>query len=404
MTSLKRKLRGDDDRADAFDDDDDNVYRFGGQVEDLSKPKFISLVNALIAAPKPEQIAVGRNGATAADSKLFWSYDPRHGLHVEAASGMLNTKTGNGGFSLDVETDGSWKLSFDGSKKKIGYEAEDDDEDEDDDKPAKVPAPPAGNEYVLLPGSGATSYDASRGNVTVDGGLGWDTIQGGLGVYMIGGSGTLGGGPDGQGNCAIYTKSAGPVLVDLEHGRGYGGTAEDNILVNMNQVRGSLFSNVLIGAHGGSDLKSGGDNSLLISTGGDGFEMRPDGRGNVLVSTAGNDWIFFDPTKGWDLGDDNIMLGFDGRAGGDYLDISMLTSATGKLHSDFYTPAAAGYDAATGHGDIDNYVRIVDGVDGSHVMFNALGQVATAGVEILALKFVHGLDAQSLFDRGGIRV
>ena len=57
----------------------------------------------------------------------------------------------------------------------------------------------------------------------------------------------------------------------------------------------------------------------------------------------------------------------------------------------------------TGHGDIDNYVRIVDSVDGSHVMFNASGNVATAGTEILALKFAHGLDAQTLFDNGGIR-
>jgi hypothetical protein len=227
---------------------------------------------------------------------------------VEATAGFLTTGTGNGGFSLDVETDGSWKLTFDGSKTKLKHEADED----DDRKPAKVPAPPAGNEQVTLTSTGATSYDASRGHVTVNGGLGWDTIQGGVGDYMIGGSGTLGGGQGGQGNCAIYTKSPGPILVDMEHGRGYGGNAEGNVLVNMNQTRGSLFSDVLIGSSSGTDLKSGGDNSLLISTGGDGFELRPDGRGNVLVSTAGNDWVLFDPTHGWVLGDDNIMLGFDG--------------------------------------------------------------------------------------------
>jgi hypothetical protein len=395
-TMTQMKFRNGNSNSSLFNQDEDGFFRIDGHV-DVPKLKFISLVNALVDSPL-SIVAAGRNGATAGESKLFWTYDSSQGLHVEAVGGFLDTKTGNGGFSLDVDRDGSWALRFDGAKKKIGYEA-----DDDDAKPSSVPSPPAGNETVNLTTTGATFYDASRGHVTVNGGLGWDTIQGGVGDYMIGGSGTLGGGQAGRGNCAIYTKSAGPVLVDMEHGRGYGGKAEDNVLVNMNQVRGSLFSNVLIGAHTGSDLKSGGDNSLLISTGGNGFEMRPDGRGNVLVSTAGNDWIAFDPTKGWDLGDDNIMLGFDGRAGGDFLDLRLLTSATGKLHSDFHTAAAAGYDAATGHGDIDNYVKIVDAADGSHVMFNAYGNVAAAGVEILSLKFVHGLDAQSLFDRGGIR-
>lgn len=383
---------GDDDH---FDDDD-----FCGIGRDhlglnVPFPAFVKLVDALIEHPAPRHIAAGRDGTTSADSDLFWTYRPNQGLHVETRGGYLTTATGDGGFSLDVETDGSWRLKFHGSDKVLSYDA-------DGCNPANpVPPPPADNEYVLL-GPGASSYNASRGHVTVDGGLGWETVQGGVGDYMIGGTGTLGGGQDGKGNCALYSASPGSVLVDMEHGRGYGGNAEGNVLVNMNQVRGSLFSNVLIGAHTGSDLKSGGDNTLLISTGGDGFEMRPDGSGNVLVSTAGDDWVVFDPTKGWSLGDQNIMLGFDGSAGGDFLDLRLLTGATGSLGSNFHTTSAVGYDPLTGHGDISAYVRIIDASDGSHVLFNASGNVASAGTEILSLKFAHNLDARALFDQGSI--
>ncbi|MGE0221717.1 MAG: hypothetical protein AB7F35_17145 [Acetobacteraceae bacterium] len=340
---------------------------------------FIRLVDAVIEHPMPKFVAAGRDGDDNAGSNLFWAYTPKTGLHVEARAGFLDTETGNGGFSLDVETDGSWRLAFDESCKLVRYDA-------GSDHPATTPPPPpAGNEVVVLP-AGASFYDASRGHVTVDGGTGWDTVQGGVGDYMIGGSGTLGGGLDGQGNCALYSASPGSVLVDMEHGLGYGANAEGNILVNINQVRGSLFSNVLIGAHTGTDLKSGADNTIMISTGGDGFEMRPDGRGNVLVSTAGDDRILFDPFHGWNLGDDNIMLGFDGSPGGDFLDLSLLGISTAD------------------HETITNYVRIDDAPDGSHVMFDGGGNVQNGGTELIALKFTHNLDVQTLFDQGSIRV
>jgi len=360
---------------------------------DIPLPRFISQIEALIDHPKPRVIASGFNAGTVDDATLFWTYTPRGGLHVETRAGYLDTETGNGGFSLDVNRDGSWRLHFHGSREVIGH---------DPDRrcpPEAPPPPPEDNEYVLLDPS-VRSYNAVRGNVTVDGGEGWATVQGGVGDYLIGGTGTLGGGQDGQGNCALYSLSPGSVLVDMENGRGYGGSAEGNILVNQNQVRGSLFSNVLIGAHGGSDLKSGADNTLMISTGGRGFEMRPDGSGNVLVSTVGQDWVLFDPTKGWDLGDQNIMLGFDAEWGGlgsdgvvrgDFLDLRMRTEAS---RSNFHTGGAPA--------DINDYVRIIDRVDGSHVMFDPYGQVGTAGVEILTLKFVHALDVDTLYARGNI--
>lgn len=386
----RRNGRGED--AGCGQDDDVCRVDFRHLGHEIPLPAFINIVEAIVEHANPRKVAAGFTGVTAEDSDLLWAYKPNRGLHVETRAGYLETATGDGGFSLDVKTDGSWRLRFHGSDKVIGHDAD------SDCPPPAPPPPPEDNQYVLLSPT-TRSYNAIAGNLTVDGGTGWATIQGGVGDYMIGGTGTLGGGQAGQGNCAIYSQSAGSVLVDLENGYGYGGTAEGNVLVNMNQVRGSLHSNVLIGSHLGSDLKSGADNTLMISTGGNGFEMRPDGSGNIMVSTVGEDWILFDPTKGWQLGDQNIMLGFDPGTGGldasldahgDFLDLRMLTVAA---RSNFHT---------SGPVDIDDYVRIDDAADGSHVMFDPYGNVGANGVEILSLKFVHGLDAQTLYDRGNI--
>ncbi len=362
-----------------------------------SLPEFIAIVDAVIAAPANPFINGGENGASGSTSQVYWLYSPGVGLLLEAAPGFLTTQTGNGGFNLFVGADGKWSLTFDGSATTIGSS---------DTTP--VPPPPATNTMVTLP-AGPSYYDASAGNITVNGGTGYDTIGGGAGDYMIGGSGTLGGGLAGNGNCAIYTDSATPVLVDVQNGAGYGGTAEGNVLVNINQVRGSYNTNVLIGAATGTDLKSGGSNSILISTGGSGFELRPDGNNNILVSTVGADRINFDYTHAWLLGDTgNTLLGWN-PSHGDFLDLSLLLGGGaikevggGSVTSDFFTASAAGYDPATGHGNIADYVGLVNEADGTHVMFSATGQVQTAGTEILDMKDVYNQNVQTLFAHGNI--
>jgi hypothetical protein len=295
--------------------------------------------------------------------------------------------------------DGSWVLKFDGSNKVISSA---------DNTP--VPPPPAGNAVVNVPGTGPASVNAGAGHLTVNGGAGYDTISGGVGDYMIGGSGTLGGGLAGKGNCAVYTSSTGSILVDMQNGFGYGGAADGDVYVNMNQVRGTFQSNVLIGNSNGTDLKSGGNNSVLISTGGNGFELRPDGSGNVLVSTVGADRLVFDPAHGWMLGDDNIELGFN-TAHGDAIDLSVLLGGGaiklvggGTVASNFFSTSAAGYNPKTGMGNINDYINIKDESDGSHVMFSATGNVKTAGTELVDLKFVHGLNAQTMLQDHNILV
>ena len=358
---------------------------------DIPFGPFVSLVDALLNPPTPHfPIAAGENGPSTAQSNLFWTYNAHTGLQVQAAPGFLTTASGDGGFRLNVMPDGSWALQFDGSGKVIGYDAE------DNPLPATPPPPPADNTILNVAVNGPVGVNASAGHITVNGNgsadqpvVGYDTISGGVGDYMIGGDGTGGGGPGGHGNCAVYTSSPGSILVDAQNGFGYGANAEANVYVNINQIRGSFFSNVLIGNASGTDLKSGGNNSLLISTGGNGFEMRPDGSGNVLVSTVGADKIEFDPTHGWALGDDNILLGFN-ASHGDFIDLTL-------LGSDFHSVSAAGYDPSTGTGDINDYVSFVQQADGEHLMFSPTGNVQGAGVELLDMKLAHGLSAQDLY-------
>jgi hypothetical protein len=380
------------DHSDDGQGNGDNGLGFGNLAGHLPEMVFISLVDAIIAHPLPFLIA-GENGATSATSSLHWAYDPHLGMVIDASAGFLATSggNGNGGFTMLLGADGNWELHFSGSSKVIRGGPDHD--------AAPPPPPPSGNTVVngaSLP-AGLANHD-----ITFVGGTGVDTFAGGVGDYMIGGTGTAGGGLNGLGNCAVYSSSSASILADMQNGFGYGGNADGNVYVNMNQVRGSIGSNVLIGSPDGTDLKSGGSNSILISTGGSGFEMRPDGSGNILVSTVGADRVTFSTKGGWHLGQDNIMLGFS-TAHGDVLDLSALAGGInfgingGAIISDFHNATAVGYNAATGSGDISKYVSITDQADGSHLMFSADGHVQGAGTEILDMKFVHGLSVASLY-------
>jgi Ca2+-binding RTX toxin-like protein len=225
-------------------------------------------------------------------------------------------------------------------------------------------AAPADGRDVITGTSASELLNGTAGHETILAGAGNDTITGGIGDYIDGGSGR---------NCAAYS-GAGAVLVDLEHGHGYGGTAEGDALVNIQQTRGSDAADVLIASHLGSDLKGGAGNDLLIGGAGN-DELRGDGGSDILFGGGGADRVFFDPTHGWD-GKTDVMLDFHAQQG-DWLDLSSIVHGF--------------------NGNIDNYVKLVDQADGTHVFFNADGQVATSSIELIDLKFAHGLSAQQLY-------
>ena len=145
-----------------------------------------------------------------------------------------------------------------------------------------------GNDVVT--GNDADNYlYGGRGDDTLDGGLGADTIDGAQGVDTV-----------------TYATSTAGVTVDLSAGTGSGGTAEGDILRNVENVTGSAFDDTLTGTDG--------DNALV---GGDGNDTLIGGAGNdTLVGGAGDDQLF-----GGD-GDDTLIAGtgndlIDGGAGND---------------------------------------------------------------------------------------
>jgi hypothetical protein len=315
---------------------------------------------------------------------LFWSYNAVSGLQLFAAAGHLVNGPGNGGFALDVLPSGAWELQFGGTDLKIGsgFHAAWMEHGPSAALNQLPGAPPAGNVDVTL--DTPQTYDGSAGNENISGSSGRDIFVGGPNDYMNGEGGL---------NCAAY---AGPdaVLIDLQHGHGYGGNAAGNSYVNMEQGRGSEAGSVLIGNSDGSDLKSGGADSVLISTGGTGpnavgvtDELRPDGPNCLLVATVGTNNVVFDPTHGWQLGDAETMVGFN-PASGDCLNLT-----------------AAVQNWVQGQSNIADYVKLVDASDGTHVMFDPTGHIATTGgTEVIDLALDHGLNVQQLYAHHNIAI
>jgi hypothetical protein len=315
---------------------------------------------------------------------LFWSYNAVSGLQLFAAAGHLVNGPGNGGFALDVLPSGAWELQFGGTDLKIGsgFHAAWMEHGPSAALNQLPGAPPAGNVDVTL--DTPQTYDGSAGNENIFGSSGRDIIVGGPNDYMNGEGGL---------NCAAYTGSD-PVLIDLQHGHGYGGNAAGDSYVNMEQARGSAEGSVLIGNSDGSDLKSGGADSVLISTGGTGpnaigvtDELRPDGPNCLLVATVGTNNVVFDPTHGWQLGDAETMVGFN-PATGDCLNLT-----------------AAAQNWVQGQSNIADYVKLVDASDGTHVMFDPTGHIATTGgTEVIDLALDRGLNVQQLYANHNIAI
>jgi Ca2+-binding RTX toxin-like protein len=132
--------------------------------------------------------------------------------------------------------------------------------------------------------SAADTINGLGGNDTLKGGGGADRLDGGAGI-----------------DTAFYSDSNAAVTVNLANGRGFGGTAEGDILVNIENLFGSSFGdsllgdardNVLTGLGGNDLLKGGGGNDTLY--GDDGNDTLKGGGGaNVLNGGSGNDTADF---------------------------------------------------------------------------------------------------------------
>src|SRR6266700_1558694 len=175
------------------------------------------------------------------------------------------------------------------------------------------------------------SGDQIVGNDGIDhifAGKGDDIIKGGGGAdYIDGGAGRDG---------AAYDDSSVGVDVNLVTGKGHGGTAEGDTLVNIEDLYGSKYDDHLTGNSGDNLLRGGDGNDTLKGGGG----------ADVLYGDAGNDVMVIDGVE-------------DHAHGGDGVDTLVVSSKVGLV-----------INLASGYIDVNPYTSPGDYVGGHNYGFN----------------------------------
>ena len=225
---------------------------------------------------------------------------------------------------------------------------------------------------------------AGEGNDLIYGGDDNDRIYGGGGDdFLSGGRGadTLDGDADwgAQGiDTALYADSAAGVQVSLASGDGYGGSAEGDVLVRIENISGSSYddtltgngeNNELSGGYGDDELEGGGgadtlngeaDNDVLkggggadtLNGGGGADTLKGGGGADTLNGGNGNDTASYA-----DSADGVYVLLYtdeagDGDAEGD--ELNGIENVTGSDHEDLVWG--------------DDGVNVLDGMDGSDTL------------------------------------
>jgi Ca2+-binding RTX toxin-like protein len=161
------------------------------------------------------------------------------------------------------------------------------------------------------------------GEDNIKGGGGADTIDGGAGFDMV-----------------HYTDSAQGVVVRLDTGQGFFGTAQGDTIVNVEHVTGSFYDDTLIGDGAGNILNGANGNDML--KGGGGADVLYGGNGNdTLRGGTGADWL--DGEDGIDTADYgdsgagvNVNLDTGATAGGDAAGdtLNSMENVTGSAFND----------------------------------------------------------------------
>ncbi|VDC32998.1 Hint domain-containing protein [Pseudogemmobacter humi] len=214
----------------------------------------------------------------------------------------------------------------------------------------------------LYGGAGADVLDGGEGNDSLYGGSGNDTLIGGAGAdYLDGGA---------DSDTVDYSGSDAAVNVNLTSGSGSGGHAQGDTYVNIENITGSDYDDVLIGNSGANILSGGAGNDSLYGGGGndslyggDGDDLLDGGDGNdSLYGGNGNDTLI------GGAGSDRL----DGGAGIDTVDYSGSTSG---VNVNLSTGSGS-----SGHAAGDTYVSI-ENVIGSAYNDTIVG---TAGANYLS--------------------
>ena len=192
---------------------------------------------------------------------------------------------------------------------------------------------------MLDGGAGADRLLGSGGDDVLAGGAGADQLDGGVGVDTV-----------------SYSGSDKAVIVYLWEGAGKRGHAEDDVIVNIENVLGSGYGDVLGGDDGGNRLSGGGGNDRLSGRGGD--DVLEGGIGaDRLLGGAGVDTVSYS-------GSDEAVT----------VDLEAGTVAGGHAEGD----VIAGVEnvVGSGYGDVlrgDNVANRLDGGDGDDMLDGSIG-------------------------------
>ncbi len=188
----------------------------------------------------------------------------------------------------------------------------------------------SGHGDVLRGDNGANRLSGGGGNDRLSGQGGDDVLEGGAGAdRLLGGAGV---------DTVSYSGSDEAVTVDLEAGAGKRGHAEGDVIVDVENVLGSAYEDVLEGNDDGNRLSGGGGDDRLSGRGGDDVleggagadQLLGGGGDDVLEGGAGADQLFGDAGKDELRGEggDDVLEGgagadqLDGGAGADWVSYS----------------------------------------------------------------------------------
>ena len=147
---------------------------------------------------------------------------------------------------------------------------------------------PGGGDDVLLGGPGTDALFGGQGDDVLEGGPGADTLNGGPGA-----------------DTASYAQSAEGVDVRLHSGLAQGGDAEGDVLVSIENVTGSAYTDILAGDAGANRLDGGGGVDWL----------------SYAASDAGVDVRLRNGAGSGGHAEGDVIAGFENIEGSDYNDI-----------------------------------------------------------------------------------
>jgi len=205
---------------------------------------------------------------------------------------------------------------------------------------------------TLLGDDSSNILEGLGGSDSLEGGGGDDILLGGSG-----GADTLNGG-DGR-DWTGYITSPAEVFINLETGEAFSGDAEGDKLISLEDIKGSIFNDILIGSSASNYLDGfSGDDTIIGGAGADTLDG-----GGIQNNNPGKDWVSYETSTAGV----NVSLktgkGFGGDAQGDELvkakddkdkdtAYNSFENLEGSLHNDIL------------EGDIgDNKLKGLDGDD-----------------------------------------